>query len=676
MTEKTTDQVRFADLGLSDPVLAALKDVGYETPSAIQAETIPYLLDGRDVLGQAQTGTGKTAAFALPLISNMKLGKPGKPQLLILAPTRELAIQVAEALQRYASHIPGFQVAPIYGGADFSAQNRQLKRGVHAVVGTPGRVMDHMRRNTLDLSGLSALVLDEADEMLRMGFIDDVEWVLTQTPQDRQIALFSATMPRQIHKIATTYLNNPAEVKIKTNTTTAATIRQRYWLIKGVSKLEALTRVLETEDFDGLIIFVRTKNATVELAEKCQARGYAAAAINGDMAQNLRERTITQLKNGKLDILIATDVAARGLDVDRISHVINYDMPHDAEIYVHRIGRTGRAGRKGDAILFASPREQRMLKSIERVSGKPIEPMEPPSWQDVNESRVRRFQASITNELENGKLDAYAEMLGRYQHEHEVDPLQLAAALASLAQGDQPLFLEKPTKQQRDNERAERNARFEKNDSRGDRKERPRREKSRNDSRPERSAADMGALETGKERFRIAVGNNDGVKPGNIVGAIANECGMDSEHIGRIVINSDHSFIDLPDGMPKELFEHLKNVYVCKKKLEISRISGGDSHSGEPAGRRPSRDSGKKAARDAARKSTREPGRDTRNDSESGQPPTLKRSSAKSAAGRKPRTKSDTKPGRKAAPKSGGKPFAGGKPKTKGAHRKGKPAGK
>lgn len=672
MTEKTTDQVRFADLGLSDAVLAALKDVGYETPSAIQAETIPYLLDGRDVLGQAQTGTGKTAAFALPLISNMKLGKPGKPQLLILAPTRELAIQVAEALQRYASHIPGFQVAPIYGGADFSAQNRQLKRGVHAVVGTPGRVMDHMRRNTLDLSGLSALVLDEADEMLRMGFIDDVEWVLTQTPQDRQIALFSATMPRQIHKIATTYLNNPAEVKIKTNTTTASTIRQRYWLIKGVSKLEALTRVLETEDFDGMIIFVRTKNATVELAEKCQARGYAAAAINGDMAQNLRERTIAQLKNGKLDILIATDVAARGLDVDRISHVINYDMPHDAEIYVHRIGRTGRAGRKGDAILFASPREQRMLKSIERVSGKPIEPMEPPSWQDVNESRVRRFQASITNELENGKLDAYVEMLGRYQHENEVDPLQLAAALASLAQGDQPLFLEKPTKQQRDNDRADRNARFEKNDSRGDRgdrKERPRREKSRSDSRPERSPADMGALETGKERFRIAVGNNDGVKPGNIVGAIANECGMDSEHIGRIVINSDHSFIDLPDGMPTELFDHLKNVYVCKKKLEIARIGGGgDSGSSEAPNRRPSRDTGKKAARDS--------NREARRDSGSSEPATLKRSTDKSAAGRKPKTKPSDKPGRKAAPKSGGKPFAGGKPKDKGAHRKGKPAGK
>ena len=390
--------ITFDELGLPDYVMKVLKDVGYESPSPIQAQIIPHVMDGHDVLGQAQTGTGKTAAFALPLVSTINLRK-NKPQALVLAPTRELAIQVAEAFQKYASRRKGFHVLPIYGGQDYSAQIRALKRGVHVVVGTPGRVMDHMRRGTLDLSDLQSLVLDEADEMLRMGFIDDVEWILDQTPEQRQIALFSATMPKEIKRIATNYLNDPKIVTIKVKTQTASTIRQRVWMVSGMHKLDALTRILETEPFDGMIMFVRTKNATEELAEKLEARGYSAAALNGDMAQATRSRTVERLKKGQLDILIATDVAARGLDVERITHVINYDIPYDTEAYVHRIGRTGRAGRTGDAILFAAPRERRMLRSIEKATNNKIEEMTLPSTQDVNDRRVSRFKDKITEAL-------------------------------------------------------------------------------------------------------------------------------------------------------------------------------------------------------------------------------------------------------------------------------------
>ena len=362
-----SEQLTFQQLALSEPILKALNDVGYETPSPIQAETIPLLLSGRDVLGQAQTGTGKTAAFALPALSNIDVNQRD-PQILVLAPTRELAIQVAEAFHKYAKHIKGFNVLPIYGGQEYGGQIRSLKRGVHAVVGTPGRVMDHIRKGTLNLDGLKTLVLDEADEMLRMGFIDDVEWILEQTPKTRQIALFSATMPTQVRRIATAHLTNPAEITIKMKTATANLIRQRFWPVSGMHKLDALTRILEAETFDGMIIFVRTRIATVEVAEKLSARGFAASALNGDIPQAQRERTVDQLKKGKLDILVATDVAARGLDVERISHVVNYDIPHDTEAYIHRIGRTGRAGREGDAILFVAPRERRMLNAIERES--------------------------------------------------------------------------------------------------------------------------------------------------------------------------------------------------------------------------------------------------------------------------------------------------------------------
>ncbi|MDZ7924277.1 MAG: DEAD/DEAH box helicase [Marinagarivorans sp.] len=397
----------FEQLGLTASLLKALEDIGYETPSPIQAQAIPVMLEGRDILGQAQTGTGKTAAFALPLLQ-MVDAKQMVPQVLVLAPTRELAIQVAEAFQSYAHFIKGFHVLPIYGGQGYEQQIRALKRGVHVIVGTPGRVMDHMRKGTLKLDGLKHLVLDEADEMLRMGFIDDVEWVLEQTPKDRQIALFSATMPKEIARVANTYLQNPVHVKIENTTKTNLSIHQRYWAVGGISKIDALTRILEAETFDGVIIFVRTKTATIELAEKLEARGHSCAALNGDISQNIRERTIERLKNGKIDILIATDVAARGLDVDRISLVINFDIPYDAEAYVHRIGRTGRAGRTGNAILFVARREMRMLRTIEQNTGKEIEPMKLPSVIDINEQRVVRFKQQILDSIAGEDLSVYS----------------------------------------------------------------------------------------------------------------------------------------------------------------------------------------------------------------------------------------------------------------------------
>ncbi len=438
----------FGALALHPDVLRVLADVGYESPSPIQAATIPPLLEGRDVLGQAQTGTGKTAAFALPILSRIS-PRAGKPQALVLAPTRELAIQVAEAFQRYAAHIPGFQVLPIYGGQSYGPQLHSLKRGVHVVVGTPGRVIDHLDKGTLDLSELKYLVLDEADEMLRMGFIDDVEKVLQATPPERQVALFSATMPTAIRKIAQRHLKDPVEVTIKSTTTTAANIRQRYWFVSGMHKLDALTRILEAEPFDAMIIFARTKQATEELAGKLQARGLAAAAINGDIAQAQRERVIQQLKDGKLDILVATDVAARGLDVERISHVLNYDIPYDTESYVHRIGRTGRAGRSGEAILFVSPRERGMLHAIERATRQPIEQMQLPSVEVVNDVRIGKFKQRISDMLAHGELGQFQQLIEQYEQEHNVPAVEIAAALARIAQGDQPLLLAPPPKREK-----------------------------------------------------------------------------------------------------------------------------------------------------------------------------------------------------------------------------------
>ena len=431
----------FNDLALSPEMFQALEKVGYEHPSPIQSKTIPLLLAGKDVIGQAQTGTGKTAAFALPLLSQLDI-KQKDPQVLVLAPTRELAIQVAEAFQTYATFLKGFHVLPVYGGQDFRTQLNALKRGAHVIVGTPGRVMDHMRRGTLNLAGLKTIVLDEADEMLRMGFIDDVQWILEQAPEKRQIALFSATMPAPSRKIASQHLHEPEHVTIEVKTASAETIRQRYWPVRGINKLDALTRILEAEEFTAMLIFVRTKTSTVELADKLSARGFAASAINGDMSQQLRESTIDKLRNGKLDILVATDVAARGLDVERISHVINYDIPYDVETYIHRIGRTGRAGRLGDAILFAAPREQRMLFAIEKATRKKIEMMELPSTDLINDRRTAKFMQQITDVLAGGGLGQYQQLIERYEQEKNVPAQEIAAALARLLQGDNPLFLE------------------------------------------------------------------------------------------------------------------------------------------------------------------------------------------------------------------------------------------
>ena len=556
-----SEQLSFQQLALSEPILKALNDVGYETPSPIQAETIPLLLSGRDVLGQAQTGTGKTAAFALPALSNIDISQRD-PQILVLAPTRELAIQVAEAFHKYAKHIKGFNVLPIYGGQEYGGQIRSLKRGVHAVVGTPGRVMDHIRKGTLNLDGLKTLVLDEADEMLRMGFIDDVEWILEQTPKTRQIALFSATMPTQVRRIATAHLTNPAEITIKMKTATANLIRQRFWPVSGMHKLDALTRILEAETFDGMIIFVRTRIATVEVAEKLSARGFAASALNGDIPQAQRERTVDQLKKGKLDILVATDVAARGLDVERISHVVNYDIPHDTEAYIHRIGRTGRAGREGDAILFVAPRERRMLNAIERATSKKIELMELPSTELINDKRIAQFKQAIADTLATEDLGLFKHLVEQYQNEHNVPAIEIASALAKLVQGDSPLLLQhKPVPrvdkawESRGNDQPRTRDRG-KGSERSERPQRPRK-----DAPPEK----------GMQRFRIEVGHIHKVMPGNIVGAIANEANIDAQNIGRINIFDDHSTIDLPADMPEDIYAGLKKVWVAGQTLNISR---------------------------------------------------------------------------------------------------------
>ncbi len=552
------ETLMFRDLNLAEPLIEALNEIGYETPTPIQAKAIPALLNGQDLLGHAPTGTGKTAAFALPLLSRIQVRNKAV-QVMTLTPTRELAIQVAEAFQRYASHIPGFHVLPIYGGQDYSGQLRQLKRGVHVVVGTPGRVMDHMRKGTLKLGGLQALVLDEADEMLRMGFVEEVEWILEQTPPDRQMALFSATMPKQVERIARRHLNDPQEISIEARTATAETIRQRYWQVSGLHKLDALTRILEVEPFDAILMFVRTKTATVELAERLEARGYAAAPMNGDMAQKHREQTVERLKSGALDILVATDVAARGLDVGRISHVINYDIPYDTEAYIHRIGRTGRAGRTGEAILFVAPRERRMLYAIERATRQKIDQFVLPTTEVVNNKRIAAFKQKITDTLAAGDLGFIQELVQAYQTEHDVPAIEVAAALAKMSIGDKPMLLSQ--------DRGRPPPRSDEAPGRG-RKPRARREQGsgeggRREKRPGRPDSD-------KERYRIEVGHDHGVKPGNIVGAIANEAGLEAEHIGYIDIQSRYSLVDLPLGMPREIFTLLQKVQVCGEALRIS----------------------------------------------------------------------------------------------------------
>lgn len=600
MSDNPETSIQFTDLNLPEPILKAVVDQGYEQPSPIQAEAIPPLLEGRDLLGQAQTGTGKTAAFALPLLANIDPSNRA-PQLLILAPTRELAIQVAEACQQYAKHLKGINVLPIYGGQSYSIQLKQLNRGAQVVVGTPGRVMDHMRRKTLSLDGLKALVLDEADEMLRMGFIDDVKWVLEQSPPDRQIALFSATMPREVKRVADQHLKDPVHIKIASKTATGANISQRYWIVRGVHKLDAITRILESEESEGVIVFVRTKNATVELADKLSARGFRSEALNGDIPQANREKIIDRLRNGKLDILVATDVVARGLDVERISHVINYDVPHDTEGYIHRIGRTGRAGRSGKAILFVAPREKRMLFSIERATKQPITPMDLPSIADINKSRVERFKDSIVTAINNENLDFFSQMVTEIQKDKEVSSEQIAAATAFLAQGETSLVLDEAT-MAREAKSTHTSAGFDRSDSergrgdRGGRNERGRNERGRTErgrsDRGERSYEDKPVPnkqasplkahpDVKMQRFRLDVGRRNQVKPGNIVGAIANEAELESKYIGEIEIRDDYSTVDLPADMPKEVMGILRRARVAGRPLDIAIFDGATPASSE-----------------------------------------------------------------------------------------------
>ena len=621
----------FAEFGLPQTLLTTLDELGYETPTPIQAGAIPVLLEGHDLIGQAQTGTGKTAAFALPLLAKLDF-KQREPQILVLTPTRELAIQVAEAFQTYARHIPGFHVLPIYGGQSMGLQLRSLQRTVHVIVGTPGRVMDHLRRESLTLGKLKGLVLDEADEMLRMGFLEEVTWILEHTPSTRQTALFSATMPEPIRIVAHTHLRNPREVRIKNKTTTVEAIRQRYWQVSGLHKLDALTRILEVEDIDAVLIFVRTKTATVELAEKLEARGYACAALNGDLNQAQREKTVEQLKNKQLDIVIATDVAARGLDVPRISHVVNYDIPYDIEGYVHRIGRTGRAGRTGEAILFVAPREIRMLRAIERATKQPIEPMRAPSYEAIVERRVAQFKKAVLDTLASEDLEFFGTLVDELAHERGVEARDIAAGLAFMVQRERPLQLgdkaaPRPPANEAREPRPPRDSRERSRDSRSvpppyETSASPPRREARTDtaSRPrfvpntEATARDVSAaparrFEARPEplpaptpeaeavvpaetiaidrrptplkdfpdiemlRYRIDVGHAQGATPGHIVGAIANEAGIESRYIGRIDIYDAFSTVDLPAGMPPEILHHLRRVRLGKFKFNLSPLT-------------------------------------------------------------------------------------------------------
>ena len=679
--EPLTECEGFDQLGLAPAVLATVQSLGYETPTPIQCQCIPHLLQGRDLLGQAQTGTGKTAAFALPLISRVALDAGPKPQVLVLTPTRELALQVAEAFQTYARNLRGFHVLPLYGGSSFGLQARALERGVHVIVGTPGRVMDHLRRGTLDLAGLRTLVLDEADEMLDMGFAEDIDWIFEQTPPERQVALFSATMPTAIRRVAHAHLHDAIEVRLLAATETVDTIDQYHCLVTRFHKLDVLTRVLEVENFDAMLIFVRTKIQTLEVAEKLAAHGFSAEPLNGDMTQSERERTVERLKRGRLDILVATDVAARGLDLERLSLVVNYDIPTDPGAYVHRIGRTGRAGRAGRALLFVEPRERHLLKAIERTIRRTIPELATPTSEDLSAHRIERFTSMVTKTLAEADLDFFYRVVARMAREGEIEAMDIAAALTYLAQCERPLQLEaelEQAPQPKFKRREDRPERFERGEGaperggrseraprwepavrperapgppirperaeRPDRPERPERQDRpdrqtpsrdagehprpldrperparperaerleqgerpprpdrperppRPESHPERPAAGFGdrpeprrEFGTGEERgagrrerdnaglvsYRIEVGHRDGVAPREIVGAIANEAGLEGRFIGRIAIEDDHSLVDLPEGMPREIFQHLRGVFVRGKRLNISLAGAG-----------------------------------------------------------------------------------------------------
>ncbi|GAB3595635.1 ATP-dependent RNA helicase DeaD [Corynebacterium faecale] len=580
----------FDVLGLPPQVLAAVRKVGYETPSPIQAQTIPVLMEGQDVVGLAQTGTGKTAAFALPILSRIDKSVRS-PQALVLAPTRELALQVADSFQSFADHLGGLNVLPIYGGQAYGIQLSGLRRGAHIVVGTPGRIIDHLEKGSLDISGLRFLVLDEADEMLNMGFQDDVERILADTPDDKQVALFSATMPNGIRRLSKQYLNNPAEISVKSETRTATNITQRFLSVAHRNKMDALTRILEVTEFEAMIMFVRTKHETEEVAEKLRARGFSAAAINGDIAQAQRERTVDQLKDGRLDILVATDVAARGLDVERISHVLNYDIPNDTESYVHRIGRTGRAGRTGEAILFVTPRERRMLRSIERATNASLVEMELPTVDEVNEFRKVKFADSITAALEHSQVGLFRTLVKEYSEKHDTPLEDIAAALATQAQAGDEFFL---TEQAADRDRGR-----DRRDDRGrgrDFEDRGRgRDRDRGD-RPSRFDRNDENLAT----YRIAVGKRQHVRPGAIVGALANEGGLNSKDFGRITIATDHTLVELPKDLPQSVLDNLRDTRISGQLINIERDSGGrpprrferDDRGGDRGGFRGGREGG------------------------------------------------------------------------------------
>lgn len=554
MTEQSSlpeTEISFASLNLADPVNAAIEKLGYETPSPIQARTIPLLLEGRDVVGLAQTGTGKTAAFALPVLSKLAEAdqKYKSPQVLVLAPTRELALQVAEAFNSYAANVPSVSVVPVYGGSSYGPQLAGLRRGAAIVVGTPGRVIDHLERGSLDLSDLKYLVLDEADEMLRMGFAEDVDRILSSAPENKQTALFSATMPKAIQRITGDYLKDPVQVHVDGQSKPAQNIRQRYLQVAQPWKLEAMTRLLETEDTDGIIAFVRTRNMTEELTTKLKARGFTAAAISGDIPQNIREKTVEDLRHGRIDILVATDVAARGLDVERISHVVNYDIPHDTSSYVHRIGRTGRAGRQGDAILLMTPRERYLLRSIEKATKQPVEEMQLPTLDEVNASRRAAFSENITQTMaahaEDTELTVYRDLVSNYIDEHNVAAVDIAAALALMVQDGRPLEAKEPD--------------LPPLNLRGRRKE----QGAERSSRPKR------ATKEGHATYWIAVGHKDRVKPGNIVGAIANEGNLDISEIGDITIRPTFSLVELPEQLSGKQENALKNAVVAGRKLNL-----------------------------------------------------------------------------------------------------------
>lgn len=586
----TTESPHFSELGLAPALLETLSRLGYETPTPIQQQAIPAVLAGQDVLGLAQTGTGKTAAFALPLLSRMDTSSR-EPQTLVLCPTRELAIQVAEAFQAYAKDLPNFHVLPIYGGADMRNQLRGLKQNPQVIVGTPGRVMDHLRRNSLDLSSLRHLVLDEADEMLRMGFVEDIDWILEHTPAEKQVALFSATMMPQVKRLTQQYLKNPTRIEIQANETSLGNIDQYVWHVGGIDKLDALTRILEVEEWNAVILFVRTKVESQFLAEKLAARGHACTAISGDVAQKQREDIINQFKKGKLDLLIATDVAARGLDVDRISHVINWDIPGDVQTYIHRIGRTGRAGRSGKAIMFVKPRERRLLRDIERVTKAVIKPYPLPSASELGEHRAAAFRADLENRIETADLGFFRALVDGWTESDGIDLRDLAAALTMMAQEDRPLQIPEDPKPRPQRERAER----------GERSERPRRERGERGDRPPKRDK---PLDYDAQKYRLDVGRKDGAEPGNIVGAIANEAGIEGRFINNISIRDNYTLVDLPSGMPKEIFEQLRKTRVKGRPLNMRIWHEDDKES--PRADRPRSDKGG-APRSDKPKSPRKP---------------------------------------------------------------------